>query len=714
MPTPRGLLGPVIRYVTLGWLGIGLARMTYLATVLAQRDPLTLSRPLILLVPWFTLSPAIVWFTLRSASAPRSRRRRWIAGHVGFALLASLLAATWTYLAWTHVLGDQPENFIAMFTGQLDALLFKYSAVAGVAYTASLLRDYRWARNRQQKLEADLIGARLHALMLRLQPHFLFNTLNAVAELVHRDRPSAVKALANLKTLLARSVDSALPPQVNVSEELAALEAYVDIERMRFGPALRVTLEADPAARSASMPPFLLQPIVENAIRHGVQRQGGGTISVSIRRETDGLHIEVADNGAGLGEYDGDSEGIGLALTRRRLDELYGTNYSLALLGQESGGTLVRLVLPAGKPAGEAPETAYATGRSPLMRGILSGAILVLGWTVIGLLSAHIEVAGDTPREALAFADRELYWAHLVDAWFWAAIMLLALALVRLGTRRHFTAVAFGLLHLSLFGGALLIRQQVEPVLGLSPLPTGATERLTVLIWMVYAYCFVAAIVHALVQRGRSTRQESIVRSLERQVAEANFDELRWRVNPHFLTMALDRIAALAGEDPEAADRGIENLSQALRRMLGAAREGERPLGEEISLLRSRWQLQTLASPATEPVIDVPLALQHARLPALLLNALMVLILPSRTDGLVLHMSARQIEDLLELTLSLRSNDGTIISRPGSQEALKLRGWLNVHFGPRADCSVNGVPDGLLARAIIPLNGVGLARGQIA
>jgi hypothetical protein len=127
-----------------------------------------------------------------------------------------------------------------------------------------------------------------------------------------------------------------------------------------------------------------------------------------------------------------------------------------------------------------------------------------------------------------------------------------------------------------------------------------------VLIWMLDAYCFPNGDGPCPDPAERSARQGGIVRSLEHKVAEANFDELRWKADPHFLTPGLDRIA-LAGEDPGGADRGIENLSQALRRMLGAARVGELP--------------PTVASPATEPVIDLPPALESARLPALLLLA---------------------------------------------------------------------------------------------
>jgi LytS/YehU family sensor histidine kinase len=698
--------GRITRNIVLGWLCVALSRSCYVAIVMGQYDLLSLTRPLIMQMPWILMTPGIVWIAMKSMAAPAEARTKWLVAHLTAMVVVAFAAAAWTYLAWTITIGEQPGDFLTWIGGQLNGLTFNYAAIAGVAVGAVLFQNYRNAKARQVILETDLFTARLHGLMLQLQPHFLFNTLNAVAELVHRNRTSALTALANLKALLERSVNRALASRVHVSEELKALEAYVDIERMRFGAALTVNISADEAAQAAPIPPFLLQPLVENAIRHGVQRQGGGVISVSARRQQDNLVLEVSDDGAGLGEYGGTNEGIGLGLTRRRLDELFGPSYSMALMGREEGGTVVRLVLPTEdhqlRPVTPPPRVAPPEARQS------AGITLAIfaAWTVFGLLGGVAEVAREV-RVAMPVTGTGVYLRHILDGWLWAALTIMLFSLVRRATWWGFSAPAFLILHLSFFLITLLARVHFGLAMGLQPLPEDGLPRLSMLLWNVYAYTFTAAITHAWIQRERSRFQGRVVDKLERKMAEASFDELRWNVDPQFMIGTLDHIADLAKRDPRAADEAIEDLSQVLRRMLAANREQERTLGEEISLLRSRWKLQASGSPVAEPHVNIGNGLSGLKLPSLLLSALLVLILPPRARGLALRIDARRRDDILDLEISLHGSNGTRPPREGNtEELLKLQQWLALKFGSRAECRVQTLGDGLAARAAIPLSSV--------
>jgi LytS/YehU family sensor histidine kinase len=201
------------------------------------------------------------------------------------------------------------------------------------------------------RLQLGLAEARLHALRVELNPHFLFNALNAVSGLVRRrEHDAAVDMLERVGDLLRTTLNREMPPEIPLSEELGLLRRFVEIELVRFGDRLRVAWDVEPEAREALVPPLILQPLVENALRHGVsRRQGGAYLRISARRA--GLHLEltVRDTGDGLTLVGGvpPREGIGLSNTRARLAQLYGPDAtSLELSDAAGGGARARLLLP--------------------------------------------------------------------------------------------------------------------------------------------------------------------------------------------------------------------------------------------------------------------------------------------------------------------------------------------------------------------------------
>ncbi|RYD77353.1 MAG: hypothetical protein EOP84_15635 [Verrucomicrobiaceae bacterium] len=198
---------------------------------------------------------------------------------------------------------------------------------------------------RDQERAVSLAHARLDALRMQLQPHFLFNTLNTIAGLVHEEPDKADAMLTSLSDLLRLTLHTHSERELPLSRELEFVERYLAIIHARFEEKLRFTVDVAPETRTALVPTFLLQPIVENAVEHGLQpRPDGGMVTIRVRREADILLISVADNGVGLPEGAAPAEGIGLGNTRARLKELYGGGSSLTLRSGE--GLTVEISLP--------------------------------------------------------------------------------------------------------------------------------------------------------------------------------------------------------------------------------------------------------------------------------------------------------------------------------------------------------------------------------
>lgn len=230
------------------------------------------------------------------------------------------------------------------------ATLFPYlTCYATLVLIASVRHYAELSRARAlhaARLEAQLAAARLLALEGQLRPHFLFNTLNMIAEQMRLDIDRADRMLTNLSSLLRASIGGSECAEVPLRRELELAECYLDISRARFGRRLRVRSRIDPRTLDAAVPALLLQPLIENAIRHGVEPcGGGGVISIATRATRDLVVIEIQDNGAGL-PPDGYPDGVGLRVTRERMRQLYGARARFGVLPARGGGTRVVLVVP--------------------------------------------------------------------------------------------------------------------------------------------------------------------------------------------------------------------------------------------------------------------------------------------------------------------------------------------------------------------------------
>jgi two-component system, LytTR family, sensor kinase len=224
-----------------------------------------------------------------------------------------------------------------------------YFAVLGVEHAAFYFLEVRARETQAARLSTQLAEARLGALQMQLHPHFLFNSLNAIGVLVRDQDTVAASRMIELLGDLLRQVLGAKPsPERSLAREIAFIQQYLAIEQVRFSDRLRPTIDVDPTLTDAAVPTFVLQPLVENALRHGIaKRTGAGVLRITARRAGDDLVLSVHDDGPGVeAEIPGARRGVGLDNTRARLSTLYGGRASLVLAPDLGGGTVATVRFP--------------------------------------------------------------------------------------------------------------------------------------------------------------------------------------------------------------------------------------------------------------------------------------------------------------------------------------------------------------------------------
>jgi LytS/YehU family sensor histidine kinase len=227
-----------------------------------------------------------------------------------------------------------------------DWEMMTYWAVVGLSHALDFHREAQERELTAAQLRTRLAEANLQALQRQLHPHFLFNTLNTISALMHRDTQAADAMLERLGDLLRLTLDRIGTQYVSLKDELDFLRKYLEIEKTRFGERLQVHIEVELDTLDAAVPNLVLQPIVENALRHGIgPKIGGGRVDILARRDGDDLVLEVRDNGVGLTK-DAFHNGVGLTNTRSRLEHLYGTRYRFECQTPSGGGLLVTVVIP--------------------------------------------------------------------------------------------------------------------------------------------------------------------------------------------------------------------------------------------------------------------------------------------------------------------------------------------------------------------------------
>jgi two-component system LytT family sensor kinase len=351
-PTRRVWLETAIIFAAWMVFGLLLANQNYIQTQLRGRQmPLWIAvRPGVLeALLWAFTTLAIFWLA-RRFPIERGRVLLGIVVHLIAAVVVSLArAGVMVVLGW-YVPWVGTRAFSPQFWGNSSQNLLIYALLLGIAHLALYYRRYREREQAAEQLARGLTEARLQALKMQLQPHFLFNTLNAISALIPAEAKPARRMVARLGDLLRISLEHEDKQEVTLREELAFLEPYLEIEKARLDDRLTVVMTIAPDTMDARVPHLILQPLVENAIRHGIaSRIEPGTVEISASRGTDGrsLQLEIRDDGRGMERESVTSRrGVGLSNIRARLEQLYGADHRFTLENQAAGGVAVRISLP--------------------------------------------------------------------------------------------------------------------------------------------------------------------------------------------------------------------------------------------------------------------------------------------------------------------------------------------------------------------------------
>lgn len=304
---------------------------------------------------WFAFSP-LIFAQARRWPLERGNVLRHLLIHLsfitGFHLISTPIVTTLHWGLGVPLL--EPHTSLSAYikaelTHPVTLLLsfFVYWVVLIVGWGLDYQQKFRAGETKAAVLAAQLADAQLQALKMQLQPHFLFNTLNSISALLHQDVEAADRMVARLGNFLRLTLDNAGAQLTTLKQELEFLRLYLDIEQVRFQDRLQVEWETAPDSLNALIPHLILQPLVENAVRHGIAKQyAQGKIKVSTQIQDGHLQIQIADNGPGLPAHNEFKEGVGVNNTRARLAQFYGDQYTLAFKNRAPHGLLVVLEIP--------------------------------------------------------------------------------------------------------------------------------------------------------------------------------------------------------------------------------------------------------------------------------------------------------------------------------------------------------------------------------
>ena len=353
-------------------LGLFSTAQSYRLTSLNPRariDGIELGTLLALNLALWYIPAALIGPIFRIAARVRLDSDKWIRALVTHAFAALAFSVVHTAImfgvraaVWPELRTLPPAAWLnvaqSTYLRNLDWTLMTYAAIVGLSYALNYYRESQARALKAAQLETSLVEARLKTLEAELHPHFLFNTLHAISTLVHTDPEAADRMISRLSDLLRLTFDRTGAAGVPLKEELEFLQKYLEIEQIRFRDRLSVRFDIDPETLDVEVPRLILQPIVENAIKHGIgPKSGHGLVQVSAKRRDKDIWIEVRDNGVGLSTNARSrfTSGVGLSNTRARLECLYGQDQRLDF-AEGDGGLAVQMLLPLHRMIGSAHE----------------------------------------------------------------------------------------------------------------------------------------------------------------------------------------------------------------------------------------------------------------------------------------------------------------------------------------------------------------------
>jgi two-component system, LytTR family, sensor kinase len=304
----------------------------------------------------YALGTAWIWAALTPLVLQLTRTATFTRGHLTASAGLYALAAALFFLAsgiFEWLLGvatgmaRSDQFWSTVLLECVETRLLAFLAIIALGWSSRYFALYRTRHLHASDLETRLAKTHLQVLKMQLQPHFLFNTLNTIAELVHTEPEAADQMITRLGRLLRLSLDHASHQVVPLRQEADFLRVYIEIEQVRFQDRLQVVWDLAPDTLEAAVPTLLWQPVLENAIRHGVTPLAGrGRIVITSRREDEDLVLEIRDNGQGLPPSGETRQGVGLRNVRERVDQLYGARGRFSLAPALGGGTVAALRIP--------------------------------------------------------------------------------------------------------------------------------------------------------------------------------------------------------------------------------------------------------------------------------------------------------------------------------------------------------------------------------
>jgi signal transduction histidine kinase len=617
-----------------------------------------------------TTGVALIWVPITLLSAvvwDRGARRRRLVAELAVILTGAVFAEPALYALFVSGVPSLHVPYFSRVIFRLGNNLVYYAAVQAACWATAYQARDALSRLRLARAEEAVADAELQVLTMQLHPHFLFNTLNLISQLVYEDVGAGLKTLANLRQLLQESLRYGARRAVSVREELQITTAYLEIQQQRFRERLHVVISATDAAFDAAIPPLLLQPLVENAIRHGIGvRAGGGTIEISALRDGAQVVLHVSDNGPGLSRRH-PPEGLGLSNTRLRLERYFGGNASLIVSDRADGGTVASLVLPYRAHADDAcsdtsapPESPPSgprvhEGRGPTKSGRVSlfrlprRLQLVGAWFVASVIWTQITAAemaadGAQPQWGSLLRTYLLYSASWLGLTWIPRFMAARMAVDGArGFRQYAQQALVGLLvagvHMTLWIGLLRL---VSPSDYLS-------IRRGLFAWTLsdtVVYSILFSICLAAIFRARSQEAELGGAASRARLRMARIASLRLHLQPEILFGGLDAIAAMAESDAAACEVTISKVADMLRLLIIHADKNCLKLKHELEVLRSYIDVRNPDAP-----IDVSFA--QPELTDASIFALVPTLLAAATGADLLSMSIRAEREELHVDLMI-------------------------------------------------------------
>ena len=533
-----------------------------------------------------------------------------ILAHLPLLCIASLADAAFTSWAVRTFTATPPKLSIAALT----VLYFDFDIVAYLVAVAGcevwlVIRALDQRKRQAALLERSLARARLDYLEAQLQPHFLFNSLGAVSELAHEAPATATRVLRQLATVF-RSALGKRGDEITLGEEIVGIEPYLDIQRIRFADWLTIDYRVDDAATDCLVPRFVLQPLIENAIRHGLSgRRSAGTIEISASVTNGSLIVRVADNGVGLDASTKSSgRGIGLTNVRNRLRILYGDDDRLSLTSNEAGGAVAELRVPA-RRRGDAPQESPAPARNEpqlleQFRAIhvpsfmrRRGVAIALIWVVAGLLWTQQSYLYLSIRGRLNGATwLETARGDMLSAAIWALLTPIVLRFTRVVPLRRAGIVwrvaayaAFATIAVVVHN--LLWQRIISPA---TPLFSSAYEMSLVVGFLIVCLLFAAGHREQLFAWLRE--RENDTELLRAELSAARSRAMKVQEIPPILLRSLDGIADAVGRDPSLTERQLTRLADYVRLALECTDERGITPDRERALHSAVVELQTIGA----------------------------------------------------------------------------------------------------------------------